>query len=97
MGPAIESAARLGAVHPRPVVLADAGRGLEVVGPVLGASGQALVDLLVDLLAALALPTCLAVAFALDAGAVASAVRVRAVRCRDQEERREGGLVEASG
>lgn len=64
-----------------PVTIADAGGRLQVVGSVLGAAGQALVDLLVHRAAVLALPACLAVALAVDAGAVARAGGIQAVGC----------------
>ena len=64
---------------PGPVAVADTGGGLQVVGSVLGAARQALVDLLVHRSAVLALPACLAVALAVDAGSVAGARGVQAV------------------
>lgn len=61
------------------MLLANAGRRFEVVRAVIGAAGQTLVHLLIDLVAPLALPPGLAVTLAGDTGAVAAAVRVGAV------------------
>jgi len=66
------------------VLLADAGRGFEVVRAVVGAARQALVHLLIDLVAPLALPAGLAVTLAGYTGAVTAAGRVGAVRWKLQ-------------
>jgi len=69
----------LGAIGPRPVAFAHTLSRFQIVGSVLGAAGQALVHLLVDRAAILALPSGLAIALSGDAGAVSGAQRIQAV------------------
>ena len=61
------------------MLLANAGRRFEVVRAVIGAAGQTLIHLLINLIAPLALPAGLAVTLAGDTSAVSAAVRIRAV------------------
>lgn len=68
-------------VRSGPVAFANARAGLQIVGAVLGAAGQALVHLLVDGAAVFALPAGLAVALAVDARPVAGARRIDTVGC----------------
>lgn len=74
----------LGAVGTRPVALADTLAGLQVVGSVLGAAGQALVHLLVDRAAVLALPPSLAVALSWHTGSMSWTEWIQAVICSIQ-------------
>lgn len=83
----VQAAARLRAIHPGPVFLADAGRGLEIVRAVVGTARQALVYLLVDLVAPFTLPASLAVTLAGDTGTVSAAVRVGTIRWKLQSTR----------
>lgn len=71
------------AVRSGPEVVADARAGLQVVGAVVGAPGQALEHLLVDLRAVSALPARLAIALAGYALSMARAVSIQAVLCAD--------------
>lgn len=87
MRSAVQAAARLRAINSGPVLLANAGRGLEVVRAVIGAARQTLVHLLIDLIASLALPARLAVTLAGDTGAVAAATRVGTVGWKSRERR----------
>lgn len=79
MKPAVQAAARLRAIDPGPVLLANTGRGFEVVRAVIGTAWQTLVHLLVDLITSLALPAGFAVAFARNTGAVTATVRIGTV------------------
>lgn len=80
----------LSTVVSRPVAITDTGGRFQVVGAVLRAAGQTLIDLLVHSAAVLALPAGLAVALATDAGAVAGAGRVQAVGCVSERASQEG-------
>lgn len=65
----------------RPVALADALSRFQVVGAMLGAAGQALVHLLINGAAILALPAGLAIALPGHAGAMAGAQWIKAIIC----------------
>lgn len=65
-----------------PVAITYAGGRLQVVRSMFGASGQALVDLLVHSTTILGLPAGLAVALTVDAGSVARAGGIQTVGCR---------------
>lgn len=64
-----------------PVAITDAGGRLQVVRSMFGASGQALVDLLIHSTTILCLPAGLAVALTVDAGSVARAGGIQTVGC----------------
>lgn len=78
---AIEATAWLWTIYTGPVSLADATSGFEVVRAVVRATRQTLVHLLVDLVTPFTLPTCFAIAFASNAGAVTTAVWIRTISC----------------
>lgn len=87
MKSAVQAAARLRAINTGPVLLANTGRGLEVIRAVIGTARQALIHLLIDLIASFALPARLAITLAGDTGAVTAAVGVGTVGCKSRESR----------
>jgi hypothetical protein len=69
------------AVDARPEVVANAGAALQIIGSMVVAPWETLVDLLVELGAINSLPTCLAVTVAGHTRAVIGARRVRTLNC----------------
>ena len=77
----LKTTARLRAIDSSPMLFTNAGSWFQVVGAMFRTSWQTLVDLLVHLATPFALPPCLTVAFACNAGAMSTAAGIRTVGC----------------